>query len=39
MIDSNKTVLKHFSSNPDKDTRMIELYACGHNRVWKKTNN
>jgi hypothetical protein len=20
----------------DKDTRMTELYACGHNRVWKK---
>jgi len=23
----------------DKDIRMNELYACGHNRVWKKTNN
>lgn len=20
----------------EKDTRMLELYACGHNRVWKK---
>lgn len=23
----------------DKDDRMEELYACGHNRVWKKNNN
>lgn len=23
----------------DKDTRMLELYACGHNRIWKKINN
>jgi hypothetical protein len=23
----------------DKDDRMEELYACGHNRVWKKINN
>ena len=20
----------------EKDTRMKELYACGHNRIWKK---
>jgi hypothetical protein len=23
----------------DKDKRMVELYACGHNRIWKKISN